>query len=186
MNKQEFRDSLRLHYNLPLHDLPHACPYGSPFHVSHALSCKKGGFVAQRHDLLTKLLCRVCHNVQTEPQLIPLNDEQFNLKSTTTSQDARLDIKAGGFWQRGVTAFFDVPVSHVNSKCNQNKTTSTIFKEQELEKKRKNQQGILEVDMGTFTPLIFGTNGGMGVECQIFLKALTVKLAKRTCRGMLC
>ena len=34
--------------------------------------------------------------------------------------------------------------------------------------------------MGTFTPLIFGTNGGMGVERQIFLKALTDKLAKKT------
>ena len=97
LNKQEFRDSLRLRYNLSLHDLPHACPCGSPFDVNHALSCKKGGFVAQRHDnvrdLLTKLLCKVGHNVQAESQLIPLNDEQFNLKSTTTSQDARLDIK---------------------------------------------------------------------------------------------
>ena len=183
-NQQEFRDSLRLRYNPSLHYLPQACPCGSPFDVNHALSCKKGGFVAQRHDnvrdLLTKLLCKVCHNVQAEPQLIPLNDEQFNLKSTTTSQDARLDIKAGGFWQRGVTAFFDVRVSHVNSKCNQNKTTSTIFKEQEQEKKRKYQQRILDVEMGTFTPLIFGTNGGMDVECQIFLKALTEKLAKKT------
>ena len=132
LNKQEFRDSLRLRYNLPLQDLPHACPCGSPFNVKHTLSCKKGGFVAQRHDnirdFLTTLSCKVCHNVQAEPQLIPLNDEQFNLKSTTTSQDARLNIKAGGFWQRGVTAFFDVRVSHVNSKCNQHSVYSSLTK----------------------------------------------------------
>ena len=122
------------------------------------------------------------HSVQAEPHPIPLNDEQLNLKSTTTSQDARLDIKAGGFWQRGVTAFFDVRVSHVNSKCNQNKTTSTIFKEQEQERKRKYQERIPDVEMGTFTPSIFGTNDviHMGVECQIFLKALSEKLAKKT------
>ena len=54
-----------------------------------------------------------------------------------TSPEARLDMKAGGFWSRGVTAFFDVRVTHVNSKCNQGKATSTIFKEQEEEKKRK-------------------------------------------------
>lgn len=184
LNKQEFKDALRLRYNLPLHDLPNACPCGSPFNVNHALSCKKGGFVAQRHDnvrdLLTTLLCKVCHNVQAEPKLIPLNDEKFKLKSTTTSQDARLDIKAGGFWQRGVTAFFDVRVSHVNSKCNQNKSTSTIFKEQEKEKKRKYEERILDVEMGSFTPLVFGTNGGMGTECQMFLKALAEKISRKT------
>ena len=184
LNKQEFRDSLRLRYNLPLQDLPDMCTCGATFNVNHALSCKKGGFVAQRHDnvrdLLTTLLSKVCHNVQAEPHLIPLDGEQFNLKSTSTSQDARLDIKAGGFWQRGVTAFFDVRVSHVNSKSYQNKTTSTIFKEQEKEKKRKYQQRILDVEMGTFTPLIFGTNGGMGTECQLFLKNLAEKLTKKT------
>ena len=63
-------------------------------------------------------------------------------------------MKAGGFWSRGVTAFFDVRVTHVNSKCNQGKATSTIFKEQEEEKKRKYQQRLLDVEMGSFTPLV--------------------------------
>ena len=43
LNKQEFRDSLRLRYNLPLQDLPSTCACGESFNVSHALSCKKGG-----------------------------------------------------------------------------------------------------------------------------------------------
>ncbi|CAH3147221.1 unnamed protein product, partial [Porites evermanni] len=46
----------------------------------------------------------------------------------------------------------------VNSKCNQGKTTSTIFKEQEEEKQRKYQQRVLDGEMGSFTPLVFGTN----------------------------
>ena len=49
----------------------------------------------------------------------------------------------------------------INSKCNQGKGTSTIFKEQEEEKKRKYQQRVLDVEMGSFTPLVFGTNGGI-------------------------
>ena len=72
-----------------------------------------------------------------------------------------IDIKAGGFWARGVTAFFDVRVKHVNSKCYQSKPTSEVFKEQEEEKKCKYQQRVLDVEMGSFTPLVFGTNGGM-------------------------
>ena len=63
---------------------------------------------------------------------------------------------------------FDVRVTHVNSKYNQGKVTSTIFKEKEEGKKRKYQQRVLDVEMGYFTPLVFGTNGGMGADCNCF------------------
>ena len=183
LNKQEFRDSLRLRYNMPLSDLPSKCVCGEKYTVCHALSCKKRGFVAQRHDsvrnLLTSLIGKVCTNVEVEPQLQPLDNERFNLRSAVTSPEARLDFKAGGFWSRGVTAFFDVRVTHVNSKCNQGKETSTIFKEQEEEKKRKYQQRVLDVEMGSFTPLVFGTNGGMGADCNCFLKRLAEKLSEK-------
>ena len=80
---------------------------------------------------------------------------------SVTSREVRLDIKAGGFWTPGVTAFFDVCVMHVNSRSNQGKYTATIVKEQENEKTRKYNQRVMDVEMGTFTPLVFGTNGGM-------------------------
>ena len=83
-----------------------------------------------------------------------------------------LDMKAGGFWTPGVTAFFDVPVTHVNFRSNQGKHTATIFKEQENEKKRKYNQRVMDVEMGSFIPLVFGTNGGMGLDCQNFLRTL--------------
>ena len=89
-----------------------------------------------------------------------LDNEVMNLRSATTSSDARLDVKAGGFWSRGVTAFFDVRVSHVNSKTNQGKPTAAIFKEQENEKKRKYQQRVLEVEMGSFTHLFLEPTAG--------------------------
>ena len=66
----------------------------------------------------------------------------------------------------------------INSKCNQGKRKSTIFKEQEEEKKRKYQQRVLDVEMGSFTPLVFGTNGGMGADCNCFLKRLAEKLSE--------
>ena len=33
--------------------------------------------------------------------------------------------------------------------------------------------------MGSFTPLVFGTNGGMGNECQRFLKHVADKIAQK-------
>ena len=183
LNKQEFRDSLCLRYNLPLPNLPSYCACGEVFTVNHALTCKKGGFIAQRHDtirdLLTSHISKVCRNVETEPLLQPLDNEVFNLQSTVMSREARLDMKAGGFWTPGVTAFFDVRVTHVNSRSNQGKHTATIFKEQENEKKRKYNQRVMDVEMGTFTSLVFGTNGGMGLDCQNFLRTLANKLSSK-------
>ena len=141
LNKQQFRDSLCLRYNLQIADLPSHCACGDRFTVSHVLSCEKGGFVAQRHDgirnVLTSLLSKVCKNVEVEPHLLPIDNEVFDQKSTVTSHEVRLDIKAGSFWSRRETAFFDVRVTYVSSTCNQNKSTESIFMEHEKEKKRK-------------------------------------------------
>ena len=119
LNKQEFRDSLRLRCNMPLSDLPSKCVCGEKYTVCHALSCKKGRFVAQRHDgvrnLLTSLIGKVCTNVEVEPQLQPLDNERFNLRTAVTSPKARLHFKAL-FWSRGVTAYFDVRVSAIREK----------------------------------------------------------------------
>ena len=56
-----------------------------------------------------------------------------------------------------------------------------MFKEQEEEKKRKYQQRVLDVEMGSFTPLVFGTNGGMRNVCQrfFFLKQLADMIAQK-------
>ena len=73
----------------------------------------------------------------------------------------------------------DVRVTHVNSRSNQGKYTATIFKEQESENKRKYNQRVMDVEMGTFTPLVFGTKGGMGLDCQNFLRTLANKLSTK-------
>ena len=105
MNKQEFRDSLRMRYNLPLSDLPSYCPCGENVSVSHSLSCKKGGFVAQIHDgirdLLTSVISNVCKSVESEPHLQPHDNERLKLITANTRPEARLDIKSSGFWSRG-------------------------------------------------------------------------------------
>ena len=40
-------------------------------------------------------------------------------------------------------------------------------------------QRVMDVEMGTFTPLVFGTNGGMGLDCQNFLRTLANKLSTK-------
>ena len=145
--------------------------------------CKKGGFISQRHDhtrdLLTTLLDKVCVDVESEPHLIPITGETMQLRSANTNDESRLDIKAKGFWQRGQTAFFDIRITHVNSASQKHKSTSATFRSHEAAKKREYMQRVLEVEQGAFTPLVFGTNGGMGEECKRFISALANKLSEK-------
>ena len=61
--------------------------------------------------------------------------------------------------------------------------TSSVPREkqhpQKDEKKRKYQQRVLDVEMGSFNPLVFGTNGGMGADCNCFVKRLAEKLSEK-------
>ena len=74
LNKQEFRDSLKLRYGWKLDNLPTTCPCGNDFSVSHAMSCKLGGFIHTHHnevrDLTAGLLGEVCVDVSTETALV--------------------------------------------------------------------------------------------------------------------
>ena len=67
----------------------------------------------------------------------------------------------------------------MNAMSNRNKSTKAIFRNHELAKKREYMERVLEVERGTFTPLVMGTNGGMGEECSWFLSQLANKLAAK-------
>ena len=69
-NKQEFWDLIHIRYGWNLTRLPEKCACGVRFDVHHALICKKGGFITQRHNQLRNitavLLKEVCRNVRVE------------------------------------------------------------------------------------------------------------------------
>ena len=45
--------------------------------------------------------------------------------------------------------------------------------------KEKLPTEVPDVEMGSFTHLVFGTNGGKGADCNCFLKRLTEKLLEK-------
>ena len=91
--------------------------------------------------------------------------------------DARLDIRAQGFWAREQSAFFDVRVCHPNADSYKNLTPEQIYKLHENDKKRLYPSRVLEVERGTFTPLVFTTTGAMSGECQRYHSRLAELLA---------
>ena len=121
---------------------------------------------------------KICSNVEIEPQIQPLDNERFHFRSAVTSSEAGWTSKQEALGKRSYGIFY-VRVTHVNSKCYKSKPTSEVFKEQEEEKKCKYQQRVLDVEMGSFMPLVFETNGGMGNGCQRVLKHLAEKIAQK-------
>ena len=60
----------------------------------------------------------------------------------------------------------------MNAESQRDLSTAVIFHRHQQEKKRSYNQRCMEVENGTFTPLVFGTNGGVGSECSMFLATL--------------
>jgi len=81
LNKREFRDAIKLRYDWPVDDIPSTCVCGDAFTVDHAMICKRGGFVTQRHnelrDLEAELLNMVCTDVEIELVLQDISGEQL-------------------------------------------------------------------------------------------------------------
>ena len=180
LNKREFRDGLSLRYDWPITDIPSTCPCGEPFTIDHAMICMRGGFVIQRHnelrDLEAELLNMVCKDVVTEPVLQDVEGEQLT-RGSNKAQDARLDIHARGFWAPQRSAFFDVRVCHPNAESYRDLEPQQIYRLHENEKKRQYSSRVLDIEHGTFTPLIFTTTGGMGKECLNYHSRLAELIA---------
>ena len=79
LNKADFRDVLCLRYDWEVKNITSKIACGSPFVLSHALHCPKGGFPMIHHnevrDVLANLMRRIAHDVKVEPHLQPLDIE---------------------------------------------------------------------------------------------------------------
>ena len=181
LNKREFFDALALRYRWDLKRLPINCACGKKFEVDHAMNCTTGGFIHKRHDgvrdVVAKILNEVAYDVETEPPLQPLTGE--NLSSTNTDNEARLDVAARGFWQRGEKAFFDVRVFNPFAKTHLSTKLSTVFTTNEASKKREYNDRVIRIEHGTFTPIVTSAYGGYGRETSKFLSVLIDKVAEK-------
>ena len=114
-----------------------------------------------------------------EPSLNELTGETLMYRSANTAADARLDVSARGVWTKGQRAFFDIRVFDSLARRYQGQSLAQTYVTNEKEKKRMYNQRVLEVENGTFTPLVFNVYGGMGRECQVFYKRLSSMLAEK-------
>ena len=181
LNRQEFRDAICLRYGWKIPNTPLYCGCKSKNSVDHTLNCKLGGYVTMRHnnirDFEASLLREVCKDVKVEPELIPIGDN--GTQSRNTAQKARLDVSAIGVWSSMERTFLDVRVMHPNSPSYEDKTPEQLYKKHEQEKKAAYNDRVLQIEKGSFTPLIFSTTGGMGPESIKYHKRVAELISEK-------
>ena len=102
------------------------CSCGAKYDLQHSLLCKKGSFVALRHNHLRNMTAyltdQVCANVRVELSLQILTGKTFDSRSTNARDEAWLDISGRGFWTKYQITFFDIRDFDPNPKMYEGKT----------------------------------------------------------------
>ena len=83
----------------------------------------------------------------------------------------------GVYLSDGQNAFFDLRITNTNSPSQHNVKTEKVLLRHEKEKKREYDRGIMNIQDGDFTPLIFSVSGVLGKKCSMFHKHMAEKIA---------
>ena len=110
------------------------------------------------------------HSLLCPGIVFPPTHVKYRTTTTTTTT---------GVWMRGARAFFDVRVFNPLAPSYLNSTLKAAHKTNEKSKKREYNDRILQIEHGSFTPLVFSTFGGMSVECGNFYNKVAEKIAEK-------
>ena len=145
LSAEEFRDGIRLRFGLTPTALPHRCDgCGDRFTTEHAMSCRKGGLILQRHNDLAAEWGQLCgqaftpSTVSDEPLIQSSRDVQVaGSNRTEPTPELRGDIAVHGFWTRGTTAIFDICVTDTDAPSNRHTAPQSVLRRHERKKKQR-------------------------------------------------
>ena len=174
LSSVEFRDALSLRYHRPLLKTPGHCDgCGEEFSFQHALDCKKGGLVTQRHnevrDALGDLAAIVYKDVVREPIVQEADDSRGRPALIA-------DLSIRGVWQPQTAALLDVRVVDTDTQSYASCTVDAVLCSAEQEKKRKYSAAV-EDRRASFTPFVVSVDGVLGHDAQHLMKRLCDQIA---------
>lgn len=174
LSPTEFRDALSIRYQRPMLNIPTQCDgCGETFSLQHALKCKKGGLVTQRHnevrDAVGDLSSLVWKDIKREPIVREANDA-----SDIPALVADLGMR--GVWQPQSEALFDIRVVDTDAQSYLHRSPKSVMESAETSKKNKYNTAC-EARRATFTPFVASVDGILAKEAEIFIKRLADRLA---------
>ncbi len=204
LSMEEWRDNARLRYGwrpLGLCDRCDGC--GAGFSVEHALGCKKGGLVGQRHDDVVDesgelaSLALTPSRVSYEPEIFSGKDvvagqrseeettqttgvggTNGSKKSNVAGDEARGDVAVHGLWKRGQTCILDVRICDTDAKSYLSSSSEKVLERGAKLKKDKYAKACLE-RRRSFTPLVYSVDGLACKEAQAFERRVASLLAAK-------
>jgi hypothetical protein len=163
--------------------------------VGHALDCKTGGLIIQRHNEIANKLADLCGKALTpsavhdkpsiyypDSRISPTDSRQSTLsnqpvlkcKSKSNDED-RGNLLVRGLWQCGTHCVIDVRVTNINGKSQQHIAPAKVLAKHEREKKAKYLEACLDQRMH-FSPFVVSTDEAIGQEAKTLLKRLSALL----------
>jgi hypothetical protein len=206
LSMEEWRDNARLRYGWRPIGLCERCDgCGAGFSVEHALSCKKGGLVGQRHDDVAdesgelSAMALTPSRVSYEPEIFSGKDvvagqrgegEVANqtttggagakgpTRSNVAGDEARGDVAVHGLWKRGQTCIMDIRVTDTDSKSYSTTSSEKVLEKAAKLKRDKYAKACLE-RRRSFTALVYSVDGLACKEAKAFERRVASLLASK-------
>uniref|UniRef100_A0A0K8TJ54 Reverse transcriptase domain-containing protein n=2 Tax=Lygus hesperus TaxID=30085 RepID=A0A0K8TJ54_LYGHE len=177
LSATQFRDALSLRYAHTPQGLPMSCDgCGSPFDVSHALNCKKGGIVKRGHDDVRDVVAGIANLAWGSTVIEPVLRESANGHPALVG-----DIMVNGVWESGRPAFFDNRIVNADAASYLPQDWHQTARSAANAKHAKYDQAA-EERRGSFTPLVCSCDGALEREFGVFIKRASYVLSEKWTR----
>jgi hypothetical protein len=176
LHPDEFRDSMACRYGqIPRNLQPWCDGCGANFDVNHALDCKNGGLVYQRHNEFRDENCLLnkkagFSQVINEPVIKEAGENGFG--------ELRGDWSVRGFWTPQRVAVFDTRIFNASAPSYRSLSLEAAFNIHRNQKKNIYNAAV-ESKRGSFTPIIATCEGILDREAEAYAKRLAFHLAKK-------
>ncbi len=146
--------------------LPAECDgCGAQFTVNHALDCRRGGLIIQRHNEVRDTLCDLAS--LTWKQVI----KEPAIRDASDGNLLKADIAIRGVWHPQAMASFDVRIVDTDAKSYVIISPQSVLATAEREKIVKYSAACVEKHM-SFTPICIFVDGLLGPHTVSFMKRL--------------
>ena len=159
-----------------LTDLPSKCDgCGASLTMQHALDCKVGGLVIQRHNEIRDCIGDIAAQVWTQVVREPIVKEA---ETQIGDSGLRLDLGVHGIWQSQAEALFDFKVIDTDAPSYSNRSPVAVLESGAQDKKRIYKQAV-EDCRGSFTPFVTSVDRLLHREAEQFLKRMATCVASK-------